>query len=184
MPDELGEIWRIATTTGRDRLLDELLMTFLRHTAARREGCLNLALDHLDERRARVRLTEKGGETRELPMASWLIRRLRELALSRGARGSGEAVFRMSDGRPMTRRHFNSLFDRIDRHLNWTEPMDVATHWIRHTTLADIAAVSDVRVAAAFAGHAPESMGVIGRYTQVTFEDLADAYEALFGSRG
>ena len=81
----------------------------------------------------------------------------------------------------MTRRRFNSLFDRIDRHALFTEPLDVSAHWIRHTTLADIAAVSGLRVAAAYAGHAPESLGVIGRYTRVEFEDLVDAYEAVFG---
>ena len=72
----------------------------------------------------------------------------------------------------MTRRRFNSLFDRIDRHALFTEPLDVSAHWIRHTTLADVAAVSGLRVAAAYAGHAPESLGVIGRYTRVDFEDL------------
>ena len=84
---------------------------------------------------------------------------------------------------PSTRRRFNTIFDRVDRNVGWTEPLDVGAHWIRHTTLADIAAVADVRVAAAYAGHSPDELGVIGRYTQVTFEDLCDAYEALFGPR-
>jgi site-specific recombinase XerD len=81
----------------------------------------------------------------------------------------------------LTRRRFNSLFDRIDRHTDFTEALDVSAHWIRHTTLADIAAVSDLRVAAAYAGHSTGSLGVIGRYTAVTFEDLQDAYRAVFG---
>lgn len=183
LPEELVDIWRVATTTGRDPQLDELLLTFLRHTAARREGCLNLMLDHLDAAHARVTLTEKGGETRVLPLSRALIAALLELAYARGARQAGDAVFRNTDGSPITRRHFNHLFDRIDRHLGWTQALDVATHWIRHTTLADIAAVSDVRVAAAYAGHRIESIGVIGRYTQVTFDDLVAAYEQLFGSR-
>jgi site-specific recombinase XerD len=181
---ELTEIWRVAVGSGKDPMLDELLLTFLRHTAARREGCLNLAIDHLHQTRRSVTLTEKNGETRELPLSRWLLEQLRELAESRGATRPGDRVFRYRTGTPLTRRHFNALFDRIDRHVDWTEALDVGAHWIRHTTLADIAAVSDLRVAAAFAGHAPASLGVIGRYTQVTFDDLVDAYEAAFGDRG
>ncbi|MGY1683394.1 tyrosine-type recombinase/integrase [Geodermatophilus sp. SYSU D01176] len=180
---ELTGIWLAAVGSGKDPELDELLLTFLRHTAARREGCLNLAIDHLHHDRRSVTLTEKNGETRELPLARWLLLRLRALAESRGAGCPGSPVFRYRSGSPLTRRHFNALFDRIDRHLGWTEPLDVGAHWIRHTTLADIAAVSDLRVAAAFAGHAPSSLGVIGRYTQVTFDDLVEAYEAAFGPR-
>ncbi|MBM7804199.1 site-specific recombinase XerD [Geodermatophilus bullaregiensis] len=181
---ELIQIWDVAVHTGKDPQLDELLLTFLRHTAARREGCLNLSLDQLHHDRRSITLTEKGGEARELPLAAWILVRLDSLARARGAVGPGSSVFRYRTGAPLTRRHFNALFDRIDRHLGWTEALDVATHWIRHTTLADIAAVSDIRVAAAFAGHAPGSLGVIGRYTQVTFEDLVAAYERVFGPRG
>ncbi|MGY1608471.1 tyrosine-type recombinase/integrase [Geodermatophilus sp. SYSU D00700] len=184
LPEELADIWQVATTTGADPLLDELLLTFLRHTAARREGCLNLTLDHLDAEHGRVTLSEKGGEVRVLPLSCALLTALSEFAVSRGARGPGDPVFRYRSGRPITRRHFNALFDRIDRHLPWTEALDVATHWIRHTTLADVAAVSDVRVATAYAGHRAEAIGVIGRYTQVTFDDLVSAYEQLFGPRG
>jgi site-specific recombinase XerD len=183
-PDELEDMWRVASTTGRDTPLDTRLLQFLRHTAARREGCLNLALDHLHRRRGTVTLTEKYGQSREQPLARAQLADLAGFAIGRGASGPGDAVFRYRDGTPMTRRRFASLFDRMDRQLSWTQPLDVGAHWIRHTTLADIAAASDVRVAAAFAGHRPEELGVIGRYTQVTFADLVAAYEAVFGSRG
>jgi site-specific recombinase XerD len=181
---ELADIWHAATSTGDDPALDGLLLTFLRHTAARREGAINLTLGALRERRRSVVLTEKNGDTRELPLAGWLLADLSRFAWSRGARRDGDPVLRYHTGAPLTRRRFNTLFDRVDREVGWTEPLDVGAHWIRHTTLADIAAVSDIRVAAAFAGHAPGSLGVIGRYTQVTFEDLTDAYETVFGPRG
>lgn len=181
--DELAQIWRVVTTTGNDIELDRRILAFLRHTAARREGCLNLCLDHLDHRRRSVLLTEKNGRTRELPLQARILSDLETFARSRGASGAGDAVFRYGSGRPLTRRRFNSIFDRVDRHLGWTEPLDVAAHWIRHTTLSDIAAVAGVRVAAAYAGHADSSLGVIGRYTKVSWEDLCDAYEAAFGAR-
>jgi site-specific recombinase XerD len=181
---ELTAIWIAGVGTSRDPELDELLLSTLRHTAARREGTINLCLGHLDLAERAISLTEKNGETRRLPLTAALLTSLDAFARTRGATQPHDAVLRYRDGRALTRRHFNSLFDRIDRHLGWTEPLDVGAHWIRHTTLTDIAAVSGIRVAAAFAGHAPSSVGVIGRYVQVTFGDLADAYEAVFGPRG
>lgn len=180
---ELADIWTTATTTGDDPELDGLLLMFLRHTAARREGCLNLCLCHLDPTRGRVTLSEKNGETREVPLAARLAEGLLTHARNRTAALDSDTVFRYRDGTPLTRRRFNSLFDRIDRHLGWTEPLDVGAHWIRHTTLADIAAVSGVRVAEAYAGHQPASLGVIGIYTKPTFADLEAAYAAVFAPR-
>jgi site-specific recombinase XerC len=181
---ELVQIWKVGVGAGRDRELDELLLTFLRHTAARREGALNLTLSALDVDHRTVTITEKFGQTRTLPLARDLLVRLMQLARSRGAVHPHDAVFRGRTGAPISRRHFNTLFDRIDRHLRWTEPLDVGAHWIRHTTLSDIAAVSDLRVASAYAGHAAGSLGVIGLYTKVTFDDLVCAYEEVFGPRG
>ena len=180
---ELTDIWQIATTTGDDPELDGLLLAFLRHSAARREGAINLTLDALNGHRRNLVLTEKNGDTRELPTAAWLLSDLERFARARGAHRPSDPVLRYRTGAPLTRRRFNTLFDRVDREPGWTEPLQVGAHWIRHTTLADIAAVSDIRVAAAFAGHQPETLGVIGRDTQVTFDDLFDAYEAVFGSR-
>jgi site-specific recombinase XerD len=177
---ELQEVWRVGTTTGKDPELDGLLLTFLRHTAARRSGCLNLAVGHLDPASERVHLTEKYGDTRALPLKRDLGVELLGFAASRGSVHPTDPVFRYASGAPLTRRRFNALFDRVDRHTDFSEMLDVSAHWIRHTTLADIAAVSDIRVAAAFAGHSPQALGVIGRYTAVTFEDLRDAYRTVF----
>ncbi|QWZ09678.1 tyrosine-type recombinase/integrase [Nocardioides panacis] len=180
---ELVDIWRGALDGSADPELDALLLQFLRETAARREGCLNLCIDHLDLTNCLVTLTEKGGDTRELPLSRKLLTRLQAFAVSRGANRPGDAVFRYQRGTPLTRRRFNVIFDRVDRNCRWTEPLDVGAHWIRHTTLADIAAVADIRVAATYAGHSPDELGVIGRYTKVTFDDLVAAYERLFGPR-
>ncbi|MFW5469502.1 tyrosine-type recombinase/integrase [Knoellia sp. CPCC 206435] len=180
LPEELAEIWTVATTTGHDPELDELILTFLRHTAARREGSLNLTVGHVQPSNDRVLLSEKYGHTRVLPLRRDVGERLLTFAASRGSAAPADPIFRYRSGRPLTRRRFNSLFDRIDRHTDFTEELDISAHWIRHTTLADIAAVSDVRVAETYAGHSLNGLGVIGRYTAVTFDDLQDAYQAVF----
>lgn len=178
---ELADIYEIATSTGNDPRLDTLLVEFLRETAARRGGALSLRLGDLDYRRGAVTLTEKLYRSRDVPCGRALLRELDAFARERGARADSDVVFRYANGRPLTRRRFNSLFDRIDRHLGWTERLDVGAHWIRHTTLTDIAQVSGLRVAAAYAGHEPESGPTIYRYTKVSFEELQAAHVALFG---
>lgn len=180
--DELEQIWHVATTTGDDPELDRRLLTFIRHTAARREGCLNLSLDHLDVARGTVTLAEKRGHVRVLPLQPAFAEDLVGFANSRGARQPGDRVFRHANGRDISRARFVMIFNRVDRHLGWTEPLKVGPHWIRHTTLADILAVSDVRVSEAYAGHSPASLGTIGLYTRPTPDDLRAAYDAVFDS--
>src|SRR4051794_6544433 len=52
--EELIDLRRIAAATGKDPQLDVLLLDFLRHTAARREGALNLRRAHLHRARRAV----------------------------------------------------------------------------------------------------------------------------------
>lgn len=181
---ELSDVLRIASTTGNDPDLDRRLVLFLRHTAARREGCINLRMGHLDAPRRRVTLSEKFGHTRDLPLKATLLGDLLAFARSRGADTADAAVFRYADGHALTRRRFNTLFDRVDRFTDWAEPLDVGAHWLRHTTLSDIAAVAGVRVAESYAGHSTNGLPPIFRYTEVSFDDLVAAYEAVFGPRG
>lgn len=178
---ELADVYRVASHTGDDTQLDHLVVLFLRHTACRREGALNLVLGALDAERGTVTVSEKAGEVRALPLDRGLARDLSVFARARGARFDADPVFRFKNGRPMTRRRFNTLFDRLDEHTDWSEPLDVGAHWIRHTTLSDVAAVAGIRVAEAFAGHAPSDGPTIFRYTKVPFEELRAAYEAVFG---
>lgn len=182
-PVELRDVLRVASVTGDDPALDRRLVLFIRHTACRREGCINLVRGALHSRMRKVTLSEKQGQTRDLPLAGWLLEDLDRFAATRGGWGLDDAVFRYADGHPLTRRRFNTLFDRLDKETDWAEPLDVGAHWLRHTTLSDIAAVSGIRVAEAYAGHSPDSAPTIFRYTFVDFDDLVRAYEAVFGAR-
>ena len=181
LPDELAEVATIWCTTGNDPELDTAMFEFHRKTAARREGGLNLRLGDLDERRAAVTLTEKFGKTREMPYDVSGLARLRRLAVSRGATRPSDHVFRTLRHTKMSRRRYGTIYDRIDSHTTWTERLDLGVHWIRHTTLDDVRSVAGIRVASAYAGHDDSSSGTIGLYSKVTFEELARAFEALFG---
>jgi integrase len=176
---ELGELFAVARL-GDDPDLDVLIVLLLRHTAARRQGLLDLTLDALSQP-GRAVLTEKYGVIRDVPLHPSLAEQALALAHARGARHPEDGVLRYRDEHPLTSRRLDTLFDRLDAHTTWSEPLEVAAHWIRHTTLTDIEAVAGPRVAAAYAGHAADSVGVIGRYVSVDFEDLQAAYLAVFG---
>lgn len=181
--EQLAELQFVCSATGNDPELDGLLFEFLRHTGCRREGSLNLRVGDLHAEDCRITVTEKNGQTRDLPLRRDVIERLLAHAARRGAHTRADAVFRYKDGRPLTRRRFNTLFDRLDKHTTWSESLDVGPHWIRHTTLDDVRRVADVRVAQSYAGHRDEASGAIGRYTKPTFDELVAAYEAIFGPR-
>lgn len=183
VPWELEEVATVWCTTGDDPELDTLLFEFHRKTAARREGGLNLRLGGLDERRGAITLTEKFGKTRELPYDTDGLARLRRFAQSRGATSPSDHVFRSRRGTRISRKRYETIYDRLDRHTAWTEALDLGAHWIRHTTLDDVRTVGGERVAAAYAGHEDSSGDTIARYTKVTFEELACAFEAIFGPR-
>jgi site-specific recombinase XerC len=179
--DQVGLSW---CTTGNDPELDSLLFEFHRKTAARREGGINLRLGSLNLSRGSVTVTEKFGQSRELPLDVDLIIRLEAFARSRGATGHADAVFRNRNGKPITRKRYETIYGRLRSGLPWTQPLGVGVHFIRHTTLDDVRVVSDLRVAEAYAGHSDTAGSTIMRYSKVTFGELAAAYETIFGSRG
>lgn len=178
--DEVAVAW---CTTGHDPELDCLLFEFHRKTAARREGGLNLCLGNLNASRGAVWLTEKFGKTREQPLDVDFIERLDAFARSRGASNPADKVFRSAAGRPITRKYYERLYQRLDEHIAWSEALDLGVHWIRHTTLDDVRVVADSRVAASYAGHSDTSGDTINQYNKVTFEERAAAYETIFGPR-
>jgi site-specific recombinase XerC len=180
--DELEEVAVIWCTTGNDPELDALIFEFHRKTAARREGGLNLRLGDLDARRPSITITEKFGKTREMPIDVDFINRLRSFARSRGATSPSHHIFRSKRGTKISRKRYETIYDRLDDHTSWTEKLDLGVHWIRHTTLDDVRTVAGNRVAATYAGHDDASQGTIGLYSKVTFEELEAAFHAIFGS--
>lgn len=118
---ELGEAVEAVRTTSHDPDLDLLLVRFHLESGARREGALNLRLGDLDSRRATAWLREKYGKGREQPVSPSLLEALGAHAKSRGAVTAEDAVFRTRRGRPIVRKRYNTLFDRAQAALPWTQ---------------------------------------------------------------
>ena len=176
--NELADVYAVVTATGDDPVLDSLLLDFHRETAARRGGACSLRLCDLQPDRPSVLLREKNGNEREIPASPDLLNRIRVLASERDRGHDEVAAFRYKNGAPLTRRRYNTLFERVQRLLPWADRLGVSVHWVRHTTLTDISNAAGSRIASAYAGHSDRS--VTDLYTVPSFEDLVIAHDLVF----
>jgi integrase len=177
---ELAELIGAVRTTSRDPDLDLLVIRFHLETGARREGALNLRRRDLDMRRATVWLREKGDTEREQPVSPSL------LALLTGHRADrvpssrhDEALFRRSDGAPMSTRRYDTMFRRARAALSWSDRVPVSARVLRHTAITAVGRLAGYPVAQAFAGHSPPT--VTGRYLHASLAEVAAAVASLTG---
>jgi integrase/recombinase XerC len=174
---EIEELVNAIRATSNDPDLDLLLIRFHLESGARREGALNLRVRDLDDRRATVWLREKFGAEREQPISPSLLRLVMRLAEVRSAVSPDDAVFRTRSGTPITRRRYNTVFDRARPCLPWADRTPVSAHVLRYTAINAVGRLAGYAVAQAFAGHAPTS--VTGLYLRARLSDVAAAVAVL-----
>jgi hypothetical protein len=61
-------------------------------------------------------------------------------------------LLRYTNGRPITTRRYDHLWQRIGRHLPWVATQSISTHWLRHTTLTWVERNFGYAIARAYAG--------------------------------
>ena len=174
---EVEELIDAIRATSNDPDLDLLLVRFHLESGARREGALNLRLRDLDDRRATAWLREKFGVEREQPISPSLVRGLLHHASARGAAGADDPVFRSRQGRRITRRRYNTIFDRARPCLPWADRTPVSAHVLRYTAIGAVGRLGGYAVAQAFAGHSPPS--VTGLYLRARPCDVAAVVAVL-----
>jgi site-specific recombinase XerD len=130
----LAEINQIAATTGDDPELDTLLLRLHTETACRRGGALALRPQDLDPDQCLVLLREKGETVRWQPVSPTLMGRLVQHGQERHAPTDGQ-LLRYRNGRRITYRRYDHLWERLGRYLPWVRAQQISMHWIRHTTL-------------------------------------------------
>lgn len=178
--EELRQVHLCALAHSRDPELDDLVFQFLRETACRRRGILQLRPTDLAPATRAVRLSEKYGTQRWVPVSAHLMNRLTSHAAARHT-GSDRVLHGRAGGH-LTGKWFEGFARRMQQ-LPWAAELGVSAHWIRHTTITDLERVAGVRVAAAYAGHADGTFGVTGTYTKPSPEDLRLAHARLFFDR-
>ncbi|TCO61079.1 tyrosine-type recombinase/integrase [Actinocrispum wychmicini] len=179
----LVEINRVATTTGDDPELDTLLLRLHTETACRRGGALALRPQDLDPTQCLILLREKGETVRWQPVSPTLMTHLQRHAQERNAPQAGQ-LLRYLAGRPITRRRYDYLWERIREHLPWAATQGVSTHWLRHTTLTWVERNFSYAIARAYAGHndnGGKDPGTTATYVQADIDEIATALAALTG---
>ncbi len=181
---ELALINDTVVAGGNDPHLDSLLLRIHTETACRRGGALGIRLRDIDTDQCLVLLREKGGTSRWQPVSPTLTRALTEHAERRPAECAEASVLRYRDGRPITRRRYDSLWARIGRAHPWVTRQGVSTHWLRHTTLTWVERQFGYATAQAYAGHAVSASAhatSTATYVKATIHEVAEALAALTG---
>src|SRR6185369_15025222 len=162
--------------------LDCLLLRLHIETACRRGGALALRSCDLDVEQCLIRLEEKGETVRWQPVSPTLMRHLVAHADERGAHNPTDQVLRYRNGKPITSRRYDHLWQRLGKHLPWVAAQQVSIHWLRHTTLTFVERNFSYAIARAYAGHAGKNdAGTTSTYVQAQIEEVARALAALVG---
>src|SRR6266571_9195171 len=187
LPDSrLEELSQVAASTGDDPALDGLLLRLHTETACRRGGALALTPEDLDAEQCLIRLREKGGIVRWQPVSPTLMSHLLAHGQSRGGLESGQRLLRYANGRSITSRRYDYLWQRLGQHLPWVATQQVSMHWIRHTILTWVERHFGFAVAQAYAGHEDHgrggrAMGATGTYVRAGLPEVATALSVLTG---
>jgi integrase/recombinase XerC len=178
----LAEINHAAAATGDDPELDTLLLRLHTETACRRGGALALRPQDLDPGQCLILLREKGETVRWQPVSPTLMAALLGHAAERHAPPDGQ-LLRYRNGRRITYRRYDHLWDRLGRYLPWVRAQQISMHWIRHTTLTWVERNFGYAVAKAYAGHTDTGSdgGATATYVRATTHEVATALAALTG---
>jgi integrase/recombinase XerC len=90
-------------------------------------------------------------------------------------------LLRYRNGRPITVRRYDYLWNRVGEHLPWAAAQGITAHWLRHTTLTWVERNFGYAVARAYAGHEGglAGAGVTATYVRADLDEVAAALSAL-----
>ncbi|MFI5896597.1 tyrosine-type recombinase/integrase [Actinoplanes sp. NPDC051513] len=185
LPDAaLAAIIAVAAETGNDPGLDSLILRLHVETACRRGGALALRRQDLDVEQCLVLLREKGQTQRWQPVSPTLMAALVAHDDERGNGAPAGQLLRYHNGKPVGRRRYDHLWQRIGKHLPWVAVQQISVHWLRHTTLTWVERHYSYAIARAYAGHADSSdAGATVTYVKATLQEIAQALAGLTGER-
>lgn len=175
---QLTEICQVAATTGDDPELDSLILRLHIETACRRSGALALRPHDLDSDMCLIYLREKDATERWQPVSPTLMRHLLAHADERHSPRSGR-LLRYRNGKPITSRRYDHLWQRIGEVLPWVASRGITAHWLRHTTLTWVERTFSYAVAREYAGHRGKTHGTTATYVKAHLHEVAAALAVL-----
>lgn len=112
------------------------------------------------------------------PVTPTLMRAMIAHGENRGATDPDSPLLRYANGRPITYRRYDHIWDRVRRHLPWAYGQQISTHWLRHTTPTWLERHFGYAIAHAFAGHTDSHDNATSTYIKA---DIATALATLTG---
>lgn len=102
---------------------------------------------------------------------------------TRGGDETTTKLLRNHHGRPIGRRRFDYLSERLRAHLPWAAALQFSIHWLRHTPLTWVEREYGYAVARAYADHAQtaSNAGATLTYVRAGMPEVAYALSALTG---
>jgi hypothetical protein len=102
---------------------------------------------------------------------------------SRGGLESDQRLLRYANGKPISSRRYDYLWQRLGRYLPWVATQQISTHWLRHTTLTWVERHFGFAVAHAYAGHTSHGRdgNATATYVRASLSEVATALAALTG---
>lgn len=210
--DEFIAIYKVAVTTGRDPVLDGLLLRHLIVQAVRRSGAIDATAGGIDiSQNSLGYYDRKRNQWRQRPTTKTHINDLTTHVISRGPRiaagpdapdsvrrngiptiGNDDPMFyrlpidEYDDAgnfvartvRPVTAKHFETLFTRIRKHCQWADNIGLRPHDIRHTSGRLIYKAADQQLARLHLAH--DSPSTTDHYLAAHVEELAKLKAWLF----
>lgn len=129
-----------------------------------------------------MRLREKGETVRWQPVSPTLMRHLLIHHEERGTGNANDQLLRYRNGKTITARRYDYLWQRLGTHLPWVATQQISTHWLRHTTLTWVERNFGYAVARAYAGHGGRNdAGTTATYVRADVHEVACAVAALTG---
>jgi hypothetical protein len=108
---------------------------------------------------------------------------LQDHVASRRGTTPTDGVFRYRNGRSLTTRRYDHLWERIGDRLPWVAAHNISTHWLRHTTLTWVDRYYKYGIARAYAGHTDKTGPATATYIKGQIYEVAAALSAMTGER-
>ena len=152
------------------------MFRFFLQTGCRIGELLSLELSRLDLKGRTVRLIGKGNKERQVPLTERTCRALQEyLEVRRPVCANEPAVFLNKDGRAISRRGVQKLFERVCERAGLSRP-GLSIHKLRHTCLTLLLQQGvDLVTLKQIAGH--ENISTTEIYLHVTQKEVRQAIE-------
>ncbi|MEU2042230.1 hypothetical protein [Nocardia niwae] len=159
--EQLRDVHRIASSTGDDPELDELIVMLHIQTACDRQAAIDLALHDLDHENCLLRLRTRGGGFHWHPVSPRLMAALVKHAERRGGASNTHRVLRKRNGQPISRRRYDGLWDRVRDNLPWAQESEVTTSSITQTVRAHVRQLFGETVERVYVGQHHEDTAVL-----------------------